>query len=723
MNRIRFQSLILLVLLSSMVFVCEAVQSVTLYVGDKGYLNTPSPPSNSAISQAVWASQHVAVSITEQSAYGCTVKVTEYFTGVAQVRCDYYYYWYDSYGYMHTNHATTYCSVYCKGVDIILSTTSLSLKPGEGQYIQYYLSPNINPAPTVRFYSSNTNVATVNSSGYVRGVSSGNAVITIETNAGPSKTCAVNVKQVNPTSVSIPSSITAYVGESRSVSVDLYPSGATTSLSWYSSDTNIAKVSSSGQVTGVAEGTATIYAKTSNGLYSNNCAVTVKYRTPTGITISPSSLYIPIGESKQLVSSVQPSNAKTEISWLSNNTDIVSVDATGVVTAIDAGSTTVTVSTDNGYSATCSVVVPPMPWKIEIPQKISLMYGTTRKLTVTPQPADAYLDLSWDSSDPSIVSVTSEGRVLALAPGVSDVTVTASNGIMATCRVEVEEPVFNFVVWFANEEKEVYPLTEKPIVTFNDSNIVITTSCMQIEYIKEEVVKFTLEDASVQRMPESIEMTSFIELPYNEQTRLDYKLYPQDYDIETILTWMSDDPQVVSVDDKGVITACGVGTAEITVIARNGATASCTVMVPTPEYYLVLWLVEGGFITYPFVDKPTVSYDNIFDLLVISSDTDRLEISPEFIEKFTINNAIPDDPYSENTSVEHKHGTMYRSSDYLSFVGCRAGMDIHIYTIDGVEVRSGRTDELGMLQLSLRNLPMGIYIVKSEEITCKIIKR
>lgn len=50
-------------------------------------------------------------------------------------------------------------------------------------------------------------------------------------------------------------------------------------------------------------------------------------------------------------------------------------------------------------------------------------------------------------------------------------------------------------------------------------------------------------------------------------------------------------------------------------------------------------------------------------------------------------------------------------------------MDVLLYTLGGVLVKQSKTDSTGMLYLSLEDLDMGVYIIKSEEITCKILKR
>lgn len=207
--------------------------------------------------------------------YGAKVTVNSYFTGTAEVRCDYYYYWYDNYGYMHTNNATTYFQITCNPVTLTINPTSMSLYPEEGQTISYSYSPsNVSPQPTIRFLSSNTNVATVNDNGYVRAVGSGTATITVENSAGPNATCSVNVKEVDPTGISLPANLILEVDERKTLTPTIYPSYAKKSLTWSSSDETIATVSSSGSVYGKKKGTVKITVKTHND-YSDYCNVTV----------------------------------------------------------------------------------------------------------------------------------------------------------------------------------------------------------------------------------------------------------------------------------------------------------------------------------------------------------------------------------------------------------------------------------------------------------------
>ncbi|MBR2377917.1 MAG: T9SS type A sorting domain-containing protein, partial [Bacteroidaceae bacterium] len=96
---------------------------------------------------------------------------------------------------------------------------------------------------------------------------------------------------------------------------------------------------------------------------------------------------------------------------------------------------------------------------------------------------------------------------------------------------------------------------------------------------------------------------------------------------------------------------------------------------------------------------------------------------PYKVKKFTISDTLPEDYPSEVVPDITEAGMMYQGDDFVSFVGCRAYMDVYVYAINGMLVKTARTDAYGNLYLSLQELEKGIYIIKSEEITSKIMKR
>ena len=204
-----------------------AQQSRSAYVGQSVLFSAPSTPANTALSTSAWGCYGGNVTLEEQkvgtSVYGVKATINSYFSGSAEIRCDYYYYWYDNYGAMHQNRATTYFYLSCNPVNTRLNTTNMQLNVGEGAWLEYSLSPSISPTPTVRMYSSNTNVATVNSNGYVYAVGSGSCVITVENSAGSPVTCQVRVNKVDPTSVSLPAPSPIYIGQTVKLTPQLYP--------------------------------------------------------------------------------------------------------------------------------------------------------------------------------------------------------------------------------------------------------------------------------------------------------------------------------------------------------------------------------------------------------------------------------------------------------------------------------------------------------------------
>ncbi|MGN0539079.1 MAG: Ig domain-containing protein [Candidatus Fimenecus sp.] len=161
---------------------------------------------------------------------------------------------------------------------ISLNTTSVSLKKGGTAQLTATVSPSDATNKTVTYSSSNSKVATVTSGGKITAVGGGTATITAKA-GGKSATCKVTVS-VAQTGITTSGSAerTVGIGSTLRLSVAKVPADATDnySVTWSSSDTNIATVSSNGTVTGVALGTATITAKSNGWTASFKVTVTEK---------------------------------------------------------------------------------------------------------------------------------------------------------------------------------------------------------------------------------------------------------------------------------------------------------------------------------------------------------------------------------------------------------------------------------------------------------------
>lgn len=225
-------------------------------------------------------------------------------------------------------------------------------------------------------------------------------------------------------------------------------------ITYTSSNNSIVSVSSTGKIKGLKSGTATITAKSVNGLTST-CKVTVIIPV-TGISLNLSQKQMNKGDKLALASSITPDDASIKtITWSSNNEKIAKVDQKGNVTAVDAGTTYIVAKTHNGLTATCKVTVKRPILSVSLNKKtLSLQRTQTSALQATLNPTNTTDNktLTWTSSNPSIVSVTQSGQIKALKTGKSTITVTTKNNKKASCVVTVikKQPVLNYKTHIQN---------------------------------------------------------------------------------------------------------------------------------------------------------------------------------------------------------------------------------------------------------------------------------
>ena len=247
-------------------------------------------------------------------------------------------------------------------------------------------------------------------------------------------------------------SLTLEVGESYTLVVTVSPSNATDkNITWSSANSSVAAVSG-GKVTAKSEGTTTITAEVHNGKTAT-CTVTVNEPVPevievTSVSLNKTSLTLEIGESETLTATVLPSNATDKsVTWTSSAQSVATV-ANGRITAIGGGTATITATTSNGKTATCSVTVnEPAPEIIEVTSislsqtSLTLEIGESQALTATVLPSNATAkSVTWTSSVQSVATVAN-GKVTAVGSGTATITATTSNGKTATCTVTVNAAV------------------------------------------------------------------------------------------------------------------------------------------------------------------------------------------------------------------------------------------------------------------------------------------
>lgn len=253
--------------------------------------------------------------------------------------------------------------------------------------------------------------------------------------------------------------------------------------------------------------------------------------TVTGVSLNVTNTTLVEGETVTLVAIVEPSNATDKtVTWTSSNTGVVTVDATGKVTAVKAGTATITATTANGKTATCTVTVkaPIVPvGAVTITTAApTLTVGQFVDLAVKVTPDNATnKNVAFESSNPTVATVDDNGKVTAVGVGEAIITVKAQDGSNKAATVKV---------------------TVKPVAV---TGVILNST-----------------SAELKAKGETVQLTATVN-PSNATDKT--------------VTWKSSNPAVATVDANGVVKAVANGTATITAKAGD-KTATCTVKVNIP---------------------------------------------------------------------------------------------------------------------------------------------
>lgn len=268
--------------------------------------------------------------------------------------------------------------------------------------------------------SSNAAVATAGpTSGIVTGVASGTANITY-TAGGCATTSVVTVSTGTLADPGILSGATPVCAGSTNAITSTVPGGA-----WSTSDAAIATVNTSGLVTGVSGGTATISYTVSNACGAVSALIVVTINAPSAIS---GTLTVCEGATTGL------SSATLGGTWTSSSPTIADVGSgTGVVTGVAAGTAVISYFEGGCYTTAVATVNP-----LAVPGTITGSNTVCTSSTITL--ANATPGGSWSSSDVLVATVGTGGVVSGLAPGTVTISYTVSNScgpVAATMDVTV----------------------------------------------------------------------------------------------------------------------------------------------------------------------------------------------------------------------------------------------------------------------------------------------
>ena len=500
-----------------------------------------------------------------------------------------------------------------QAVTVSFNKNVVTLDVGKTDTLNSTVLPRTTSDKSLIWTSDNEKVATV-SNGVITAIAGGTATITATTITGNTATCKVTVieKVINVSSIKINSDKKAvYTGSTLGLSITISPSDAKDkTITWTSSDNNIATVSNDGIVTGINPGIVTITAKSNNGKESViKISVLDSGNEISSIKINTSGTSLKVGDSLTLIATIYPSYSQDKsVTWTSSDSSIVSVSNNGVITANKLGTAVITATSSNGKTATSKINV--VSKSVEVTSirlsktKVETTVGEKVSLDAIITPNNATNQkLTWTSSDNSIATV-SYGTVTALKKGTVTITATSSNGKSAICTIVVGErqiPVTKIslsksftTIYIGQTEKITSTLTPSDAsdktVTWYSANPQIATVSNDgtITGISQGTVEILAKSSNGKEASMKVRVESGITSISLNKTNTSLVLGNKEQLVATILpsnapdksvVWLSSDDSVVSVSKNGLITAKKVGTATITAKSVDGKTASCSVIV------------------------------------------------------------------------------------------------------------------------------------------------
>ena len=343
-----------------------------------------------------------------------------------------------------------------------LDQTSLTMTVDDEVTLVATVEPSDADNKKVIWESSDMSVATVDANGKVKALKAGSSTITVKTDdGGKTATCTVTVneKPVPVTGIEYVGidGLKFHLGEDIIARVRVLPDNATNKkYTWNESDIfTVSEVEEGSEfdilhIKGLKAGKATLTLTTDDGGYTASIGIEVEeFIEITSMTVSPASLNMKVNETAELTAIVEPDNATAgTVLWKSDPVGIVNVTMTGLrtaqVKAISVGTTTVIgTSADGKKQVTCKVTVTEPTTSVSglslDRSNMEIVKGKNATLTATVQPSDATnKKVTWGSSNKSVATVDSNGKITAKAEGTATITAKTDDGnYSASCEVTV----------------------------------------------------------------------------------------------------------------------------------------------------------------------------------------------------------------------------------------------------------------------------------------------
>ena len=429
------------------------------------------------------------------------------------------------------------------------------------QPVAYDANANPLSGRSVVWASSASQVATVDASGKVSGISAGTATVsgTVE---GKTASSAITVTVVPVAAVAVtPSSASLDVGASTSFNATTTDANGNTltgrPITWASANTSIATVSSAGLVTGVGAGTTNITA-TAEGK-TGTAQVVVKATTPpppipvASVAVNPGTAALNIGASVTLSATVRDASGASlsgrTVTWSTSDANIATVSSTGVVKAVARGSATITATCETKHGDATITVLPPAPPSVASvtisPNGATIDSGQTVTLAATVRDSAGNAlsgrTVNWSSNAPAATVSPSNGTTNANGILVGVVTGVAPGNASILARSDTATAVIGVTV------------RRVPV-----ASVIVTPA------------------------KDTIQVGSTVQLTDTTKDAAGHQL------LNRTVTWSSSAPTIAAVSASGLVQGLTAGSATITGTSEGALGTATITVVPIPVASIVI---------------------------------------------------------------------------------------------------------------------------------------
>lgn len=421
--------------------------------------------------------------------------------------------------------------------------------------------------------------------------------------------------EITPEEVTLNAAYGDHDAETKQIEYTLTPQGCTTTLTFTSADTKIAKVSDTGLITAVGPGSTIITVQSEENLLKQ-CKVTV-LQPCESLAFSPVSYTMVTGERYTPSLTKKPVNTTDTFTWKSYNTSVATVNSYGEIEAKKVGQTFIQVSSPSGAVAIMELIVRDNVKGLELNySSYTIEKGQYFDLWPVFTPATAFnKGIEFANSEPSVASIQQKAedgapylRVTGLKGGVTMITVTSSDGgYKASCLVTVTEKSTSVTV---NPTSKYLKLGSSFTIsatvrtkTATNKNVKWSSSNSKIASVSKGGkvkgkkigtvnIRATAKDGSgasavcrvmVVRKVTSLRLNKYsAKLLVGKTLKLKKYIRPKNATIKSV-TWSSSDNTIATVGANGRVLGLSPGLVRIRAKANDGSGKSATCLIEVVE--------------------------------------------------------------------------------------------------------------------------------------------